>query len=135
MFVDDASRYSTFGSTLYHLNSGRPGDLVLVATDQNVAFANMPHARSLAAKIDAANPRDRARLQRDYDAARTAHSDGVVDWHDVVLYIVRNVAFLYDPSALSVGDTSGGSGKEVVRQGVTTHGHQGQELFAKVGAP
>jgi hypothetical protein len=78
-------------------------------------FRLTPHGKGLAAEMDAANPRDRARLQDDYDAARQAHGDGVVDWHNVVLYIVCNRAFLYDPSALSIGATSE-SGKEALRQ-------------------
>jgi hypothetical protein len=48
-------------------------------------------------------------------ARRKAHGNGVVDWHNVVLYIVRNRAFVHDLSALLVGAISE-SGKEVVWQ-------------------
>jgi hypothetical protein len=96
---------------MFNLSSGKPGGLVLVTTGQNVAFVNTALARSLKARIEAGD----TRLQREYDAARAAHGDGVADWHDVVLYIKQHIAFIYDPSALSVGNTSA-SGREILRR-------------------
>jgi hypothetical protein len=53
MFPSYESQYSTFNGVMFNINSGKPGGLVLVATGQNVAFANTPLARSLKARIEA----------------------------------------------------------------------------------
>jgi hypothetical protein len=83
---------------------GKAGGLVLVATGQNIVFANTSVARSLQARIAAAQ--DPEPLGREYDEARAAHAAGTVDWHDVVVYFIENIAFVYDPSALSISNSS-----------------------------
>jgi hypothetical protein len=105
MFGAQASLYSPFTGVWFTLgNSGRAGGLVLVATGQNIVFANTAAARDLQARIAAAQ--DPRPLQQEYDNARAAHATGTVDWHDVVVYFINNLCFIYDPSALTINGAS-----------------------------
>jgi hypothetical protein len=109
MFGSQASLYSAFPDVWFQLgNSGRAGGLVLVATGQNIVFANTAAARDLQARIQAriTVAQDPRPLQQEYEAARAAHAAGTVDWHDVVVYFINNICFIYDPSALTINRAS-----------------------------
>ena len=49
------------------------------------------------------------------EAAREAHQDGSMEWHNVALYIFRKRTFIYNSSALSVSNVSA-AGAELVEQ-------------------